>query len=271
VANALLGLQHSVGNRTVLRMVGRAALSRLDTAQRRPFPTAASNHLQRFEAGEHAQLGAKADEAEKKFTVNDVEFTYGETIAMGDLFKNPDDLRKASKTELEALRTLIRRERDKGIGSVSEQDWIDAAGQRYLDLAAKNTGHFAPANPAAGSAEGEGDNKSTWFMYHNRALALAQQNKMDQAFITNAFGDHFLTDAFSAGHLINKDSVVATAKMNPTDPKKFETGIATAVLKNASGAKLFQYEANPGALSAWTDMSVRLRPESSEACRVLRA
>jgi hypothetical protein len=248
----LTQLQRTYGNTQVQRLVS-ARLGQMAGASLRP---AATHYVQRFEAGEHAQLGAKAGETEKKFTVNEVEFTYGEIIAMGDLFKNPDDFRKASKTELEALRTLIRRERDKGIGSVSEQDWIDAAGQRYLDLAAKNIGHFAPANPAAGFAEGEGDNKSTWYMYHNRALALAQQKKMDQAFITNAFGDHFLTDAFSAGHLINKDSVVATAKKNLTDPKKFETGIATAVLKDATGAKLFQYEANPGAMSSWTAMSI---------------
>src|SRR5258708_1071503 len=157
-------LQPTHGNTEVQRVV-RARLGQSASPSLRP---AATNRLQRFEAGEHAQLGAKQGETEKKLTVNDVEFTYGEIIAMGDLFRNPDDFRKASKTELEALRTLIRRERDKGIGSVSEQDWIDAAGQRYLDLASKNVGHFAPANPAAGVAEGEGGNKSTWYLYHNR-------------------------------------------------------------------------------------------------------
>src|SRR5436305_9371158 len=101
--------------------------------------------VQRYEGGEHAQFGARAGEVEKKFTVNGVEMTYGEVIAMGDLFKDRDGFRQCSKTELEALLTLIRRERDKGIGSVTEKDWIEAAGQRYVDLASKNEGHFAAA------------------------------------------------------------------------------------------------------------------------------
>lgn len=212
--------------------------------------------VQRYEGGEHAQFGARAGEVEKKFTVNGVEMTYGEVIAMGDLFKDRDGFRQCSKTELEALLTLIRRERDKGIGSVTEKDWIEAAGQRYVDLASKNEGHFAAAGSPSGFEAGDADNRARWFTYHEQALKLAQQKKVEEGLLTNAFGDHFLTDAFSAGHLINKKEVMDTAKKKLAGHEKaFERKVAAGILADSNGKRLEQYQANPGALSSWADMS----------------
>ena len=61
------------------------------------------------------------------------------------------------------------------------------------------------------------DNKSTWERYHEQAIAemraivAANPNASPSPFgplTTNAFGDHFLTDAFAAGHLVNKELVI---------------------------------------------------------------
>ena len=245
----VLRLQAAAGNQATRRF-----LERVRRIQR--F-AARLGWVQRYEPGEHAQFGAKEGEADKKYTVNEVDMTYGEIIAMGDLFQDRDAFRKCSKTQLEALLTLVRRERDKGIGSVSEQDWIDAAGDRYLDLASKNEGHFAASSDSGDFHQGDSDNKAQWFTYHKQALDLAMQNKLDDAMVTNAFGDHFLTDAFSAGHLINKADVMhkAEVRLKVNDPLKFGTQVAKGILENPTGARLKEFEANPGATSHWAPMS----------------
>jgi hypothetical protein len=62
-----------------------------------------------------------------------------------------------------------------------------------------------------------------WEQHHARAITAAQQMALDPVnakvsyvpvwpLIINAFGDHFLTDAFAAGHVINKAVVVERFK-----------------------------------------------------------
>ena len=51
------------------------------------------------------------------------------------------------------------------------------------------------------------------------ALKKAQDGKRDEALGINAFADHFLTDAFSAGHLFNKEDVM----------EKFEVAMAKKI------------------------------------------
>ena len=71
--------------------------------------------------------------------------------------------------------------------------------------------------------------------------------------MTNAFGDHFLTDAFSAGHLINKRDVMEQFKGHLTkDPKKptefdapskkFFDDIASTAFTGAVAKEFSQYE-----------------------------
>lgn len=219
----------------------------------------AGGFLQRYEAGEHAQFGAKAGETETKVTVNKIEMTYGEMIAMGDLFEKPEDVRAAPESELRALLNLIRRERDKGVGSVREEEWISATGGRYTELAAKNVAHFAASKPGGYEESGEG-NRRQWWIYHTKALRLAQSNKLNEALQINAFADHFLTDAFSAGHLINKANVMDRAKRALADGavlRTFEVQIARGILTSPQGSSLRDYEANPGVFSKWTAVTDR--------------
>ena len=66
--------------------------------------------------------------------------------------------------------------------------------------------------------------------------------------IINAFGDHFLTDAFTAGHLINKDEVLdhfkgkffSGAKLTEAGNGFFERVAAKAAQRFRSLLRFFQ-------------------------------
>ena len=61
---------------------------------------------------------------------------------------------------------------------------------------------------------------------------------MDIAYPINAFGDHFLTDAFAAGHLINKENVM----------NRFISNVMNGGKVNSAGQKMFERIAD-GALA----------------------
>ena len=160
---------------------------------------------------------AKAATKDKsaKFTVNGVVLDYGVAIAMGDLFESPEQMTKASPKELQDLAALIKREQSGG-KPVTTQEWETASGGRYLKLAEKNEAHFAP--PSAGlvtpSTAGavSANHKTEWEKHHKAAIDASKSGDKDKALMTNAFGDHFLTDAFAAGHLVNKRDVMEQFK-----------------------------------------------------------
>jgi nucleoid-associated protein YgaU len=184
--------------------------------------------------------------------------SYGEMIAMGDLFETPEEMRKATETELRALVELIRRQRDKGTASVSEDEWIKATNGRYTKLAGKNVAHFAGKSQDGDFDAGGDGNRRQWWTFHIQALRSAQANKMDEAMQNNAFADHFLTDAFSAGHMINKSAIMDRAKtaLNASATlRAFEVQVARGILADPLGATLGNFEANPGAFSRWTAMT----------------
>jgi hypothetical protein len=67
----------------------------------------------------------------------------------------------------------------------------------------------------ARAAVRHGNHKARWEEYHHRALDEARAAGTApplRALAINAFGDHFLTDAFASGHLVNKDVVIAYFK-----------------------------------------------------------
>ncbi len=73
---------------------------------------------------------------------------------------------------------------------------------------------------------------------------------LDQVYPVNAFGDHFLTDAFSAGHLINKEivmnkfigNVITNGKINDAGDKLFEKVAAGALAIPDVKKELAKYE-----------------------------
>ena len=171
-----------------------------------------------FNAGDVVAVPQKLNDMAKdavkdpsiKVNVNGVALDYGTLIAMGgDLFGSDDELAKASPDELKEIAALIAEEKKTG-KPVETPRWMKATKGRFLDLAAKNEAHFAPPNAdfVAVSGHSSADHKGTWEAQHRKALDTARAGDKDKALLQNAFGDHFLTDAFSAGHLFNKRDVM---------------------------------------------------------------
>ncbi len=209
------------------------------------------------------------------YNVNGVDFSYGEIIAMGDFFETVDDFMKAPLKQLDALRALMRKSRDfyaKNLTSVKkgpepDLDWGKVV-SNYYDLAEKNDSHFSMYDAAiypgiSGNKqldtyyrayETKQHNKSEWEKYHTRALRVSKaaidSDQQKEAFIINAFGDHFLTDAFSAGHLFNKgiinrifqDNFYTNGKLKDIS-KTFFQKVADKALEDKDTSSLFgKYE-----------------------------
>jgi hypothetical protein len=172
-----------------------------------------------------------------------VMFSYGELIAMGDLYATDEQMMKASVNELKAVKNLLNLSKryysghraDKSL-DVSDDNWVNAIGDRYIELAEQNYAHFAPNNiyknePWVVNVGGP-NNKTEWEKYHRRAITEAQRLLnaagtgsppfLEGPLIINGFGDHFLTDAFSAGHTINKDATIEMFKYNFLNGKKLK-------------------------------------------------
>ena len=224
-----------------------------------------------YDTGEHAILGSfintvltaplasvGAVQPTTTYDINGVSFTYGQILTMGDFYDTYDDLAKAPNAELTKVKKLIQKDETHyrstilGLGSggpsVSNSEWGDATvgiGARFLDLAIMNYAHFSPVissfKPTTES------NKAAWQKYHARAIAMARAGTssaaLPPAYKVNAFGDHFLTDAFSAGHLINKEEVMA----------RFINAVTTGGKVNSVGKKLFENIAN----NALADPSIK--------------
>jgi hypothetical protein len=165
-------------------------------------------------------------------------FSFGQLIEMADLYESVDQMMKADVSELKELKALIelsatyyklkmRGKKDPSM-DVGNERWEKATKKRYLKLAEDNYEHFSP-QPAFKSLAHiittKGDNKSTWERHHRSAIEAAQQIFLDPAnanvsvflewpLIINAFGDHYLTDAFASGHLINKEATIAYFRSN---------------------------------------------------------
>jgi hypothetical protein len=195
------------------------------------------NTIQRYDAYEHAQAGDRA-KGGGTITVQGIDVTAGEINALADLYASPEDLRKAEPNELKQLVGLIRKQKVDP-NSVSEADWDKATNGRYTQLNLKNSKHFSPSNPALiapqSSVPSGSDNRSMWKGYHKQAILKANQfanashpnqraELLEEAKLTNFFGEHYLTDAFSAGHLFNKDDTLAAIQENlPQQEKQLST------------------------------------------------
>uniref|UniRef100_UPI001BB281B9 hypothetical protein n=1 Tax=Microbacterium sp. 2FI TaxID=2502193 RepID=UPI001BB281B9 len=174
-----------------------------------------------FDTGEHVRAGDEISVI--PLPLRGVTFSYGDIIAMPDFFENPEDLEQAGSTQLEALRGHIRRSAEHyrartGNDPVTEADWSATTGGRYLRLAEDNYAHFAPPSVIGESfATQHTDNRARYAQLHQQALRESQRlhlahpsaaPTLESALVVNAFADHFLTDAFASGHLINKELVM---------------------------------------------------------------
>ena len=202
----------------------------LDAIRTQPPPQAISRPF--YDTGEHVLAGnGLYAERLRAGKGQAVWLSYGQVIALGDLYDTVDDLMNADPAELNRLKTLVARstayyegKRANRALDVSNDEWDAATQGRYLKLAEGNYEHFSPPIVAMGGGVKtvHGDNRSQWEIYHRRAIQDAQDQALKQkqtgspffesALLINAFGDHFLTDAFASGHLINKEAMIARFK-----------------------------------------------------------
>lgn len=248
----VIARQRAVGNQAVQRS--------LIPVLRRPIsPLLFGAPIQRYESYEHAQAGDHAA-GSVKLKIQGIEMTSGEINALGDLYGSPDEIKKADPAELQQVVDLIRKQKADP-SKVGEADWDRVTNGRYTKLNLKNSIHFGPQNAAfiapQPSTPAGGDNRTVWHNYHTQALGFAKQAALapddatrkkflDDAYLFNSYGEHFLVDAFSAGHLFNKDDTIATIEKNlgALKPKELETlfsNIATRVF-TVHGKLLSKYE-----------------------------
>ena len=201
-----------------------------------------------------------------------VTFSYGQIVAMADLFETADEMMDADAGVLQSLKTFIEQStayykggKGGGLKNVGSDKWDQATGGRYLKLAEDNYEHFAPNllfkdERFARSATRRGNHKTAWEQHHRRAIEEARRMQKDPAakapsylptkpLVVNAFGDHFLTDAFASGHLINKEAVIAyfkslfySGQALTKDGERFFDQLATKAWQGDLAAKMSKLE-----------------------------
>jgi Domain of unknown function (DUF4157) len=164
------------------------------------------------------------------------ELSPGDIIAlMGDFYRTPQELMSAPPEEVNKLLEIIKKE---GAGNLSGSDankqYQEVTQQyrkqedTYVELAKENKPHFTPGNRIA------------WEKFHTQALDKAKQAGSDKALLQEALlidaaGGHFLTDAFAAGHLFDKNKLEVAIdiflKSNPPKPKNPEMQIYYALVE----------------------------------------
>lgn len=224
-----------------------------------------------YDTGEHIMAGAEL--YVDKLQVGKppgVLFSYGELIAMADLFATVDDMMAADTAELSGLKALLQQSlayykagKPKKL-YIEDTKWQAATKKRYGKLAEDNFEHFSPFfifnDRSFRTRASQRNHKLRWEEHHKRAIEAAQRMAADPAnrnksyipvypLIVNAFGDHFLTDAFAGGHVINKAEVMEYFKFafysggKLTDAgKSFFNKVAERAWKGDLPKKFSKYE-----------------------------
>ncbi|MEY9697559.1 hypothetical protein ABIE71_000302 [Bradyrhizobium diazoefficiens] len=130
--------------------------------------------------------------------------SYGDLVAFGgDHFKDFAEL--SSEASSAAGRARLKKLRDLTDSEATQSPAYEEAAtiskeyaERYKDLALQNVSHFS----------GGGSALTTWQTIHREAVLAAleagkkgESGGLAKAYAMNAFGDHFLTDSFAAGHV----------------------------------------------------------------------
>lgn len=171
-------------------------------------------------------------------TVAGVTMTQGEMITMDDFFADVAQM-EANPTQVRGVLRAIRS------GRAGTAQWQEATGGRYLELALNNESHFARSNPRLVPPGGAGrtDHRTKFTEGHARALWESALGNSQAAQAHNSFAGHFLTDAFSAGHVVNKADVMSRFTSRLTERTDFLDAVAA---------------------SAWQDDGVRRRMSNRE-------
>jgi hypothetical protein len=245
VNNAVLGLQRRAGNRAVMRLLTaprQRVLARYESVEHADIgdrylqelaeflrTTEGAAWASQFGLGQ-AVAGMGRDEmltGARGIQAGGRSLTAGEVVALGgDFYGSPEALAGADLREVRELLEAIGKERTGELhGSELNAEYQRITlryrdrSQSYLELAKRNEPHFTSGN------------RAEWRRLHERALQLARQSRLtgagfNNALLHDAFGSHFLTDAFAAGHLFDKGTLEDAIKRHllrsparPTNPE----------------------------------------------------
>ncbi|MFK8138807.1 MAG: hypothetical protein AB8E15_10640 [Bdellovibrionales bacterium] len=169
-----------------------------------------------------------------------LKMSYGQLLAMGDFYLHADD----SYNEKRRLRSISKifkcidkegkvhgEQRDTPEVDYPSCTWTNVLhGGKYLKVVRRNYDHFA------------WDNMKAYIRFHEMALDYAIQARnqkkeskkkklLNRALYYNGFADHFLTDAFPAGHLrVPRLDIKRWVKANYGSILKSSIGDALAML-----------------------------------------
>ncbi len=191
------------GNQYLQRLISRLPEENEAT---RPVDSSALNPahtIQKWDSPEHMRLG---DTTGVMIDIGDgVQLTFGQVVALaGDEFGSLEELMAATKTDdgRAMIRAHLERASIPGTAAAMLPAPTDKqrsqASSEYITLAMDNSEHFA----------GGGTAVENWLSHHAQAIDKAIQaglymdnTLLNEAHMAEAFGDHFLTDAFSSGHI----------------------------------------------------------------------
>ena len=162
--------------------------------------------VRRFGSTEHVEIGNRALPGENVLIVGYGTVSYGEMIAMaGDYFESLIEMQVLARSYGRFGRQQIDFARWKVNPSLPrptvDAGVEEAVNERYYRLAARNETHFS-----TGSAAGR-SNREQYIEGHARAIRAAYSEGMSPLTVglgwqaQEAFANHFLTDAFSGGHI----------------------------------------------------------------------
>lgn len=261
--------------RTALEKV-EAATPRI-TAWLRGHPEAGGEVSTTVAGRAHPEAAAVAAEAGEAPTLtlrtSGLRVTYGEAVALGDLYHSNEAMHRAPRRELTnaegtGLLDLVRAEvRGRpgfnfNAGYERATQWRDVARYDRLGRRLGTEGEAALGEkPAALKDHGlsyvelaksdlhfAGENRRTWEAGHRSAVDKAERAAAEQdraarqelsndAYTTNALADHFLTDAFAAGHLMQKANFRAMwAQFVQANHDRVVDAVAAATVRDHPGA-----------------------------------
>lgn len=211
----LLTLQRRAGNAVVSRLV-------LQRCGERPCACPSTEKglrgdqeqlVQRFGSSEHVRIGAEAVPGRTVLLTGFGHISYGEMIALGDYFGSLAEM----NVLVSGLGAWGREQIEYALWKVNpisptnstgrprpavSPSAIEAVDARYYRLAARNETHFS-----TGSAAGR-SNREQYIVGHTEAVRAAYFQGLNPLVVRpwtwdaqEAFAAHFLTDAFSAGHV----------------------------------------------------------------------
>ncbi len=147
--------------------------------------------VQRFDSPSHVAIGDSVEG--EHVEINGVDFSPGELSALADYVGDVTVLRRFDEAALTEMKALL------AAGNEECEEWDRVTGGLYSEEAQNNEKHFAPG--------GDGrDFRTTFIEYAGLAFERAgfadpaDQEAVEDARLSLYTAEHYLQDAFSAGH-----------------------------------------------------------------------